>query len=55
MSREEINDIKEERDCGKCVWRSEHGCTVWDCDYISRQTLHAWLEEHPEMKEIRNG
>lgn len=50
MTNVEINDIKDERDCGSCVWRSEHGCTVWDCDYISRKTLHQWLEQHPEIR-----
>ena len=50
-----MNGDEKDRDCGNCVWRSEAGCTVWDCEYISRQTLHSWLEEHPEMKERRDG
>ena len=25
-----------DRDCPNCIWHSENGCTVWDCDFISR-------------------
>lgn len=28
-----------ERPCRDCVWHSEDGCFVWDCDPITRQEL----------------
>lgn len=50
MSNEEANDIIDERDCNKCVWRSEAGCTVWSCDYLSRHELHQILDAHPGLR-----
>lgn len=29
-------DGATDRDCPNCIWHSENGCTVWDCDFISR-------------------
>ena len=28
-----------ERPCRDCVWHSEDGCFIWDCDPITRQEL----------------
>lgn len=50
MTEEDTNDIRQERDCKTCVWRSEDGCHSWDCDYISYHTLHQYIEQHPEIR-----
>lgn len=41
---------EKDRDCGKCVWRNEFGCTVWDCEYLSRETLYQILKDNPELR-----
>ena len=50
MSKDEVNDTVDKRDCGKCVWRAELGCSVWSCDYLSRSELHKILEENPQLR-----
>lgn len=29
-------DGATDRDFPNCIWHSADGCTVWDCDFISR-------------------
>ena len=29
-------DGATDRDCPNCIWHCDNGCTVWDCDFISR-------------------
>lgn len=55
MSKDEVNDIKVERDCKSCVWRNENGCHSWDCEYLSYHDLHEYIEEHPELRGKRIG
>ena len=55
MSKDEVNDIKDERDCKSCVWRSEDGCHSWECEYLSYHDLHEYIEEHPELRGKRIG
>ena len=50
MTIEETNDIKDDRDCTRCVWRGEYGCTVWSCDYMGRDELHAILRDNPGLR-----
>ena len=52
MSKDEVNDIVCERDCGKCVWRSESGCTEWDCNYMSRTELREILKANPGLRSM---
>lgn len=47
MSKEEVNDIKDNRDCKTCVWRSEDGCHSWDCEYLSYKDLYKHIKDHP--------
>lgn len=28
---------KNERPCSECIWHTEDGCLVWDCDPVTRR------------------
>lgn len=36
--------LKMERDCKHCIWRSEDGCTRWNCEYVSRKYIRDLIE-----------
>lgn len=44
--------IENDRQCWDCVWRAEDGCTVWDCEYISRSELYKATKKGLQLREL---
>lgn len=39
-----------DRPCKECIWHSEDGCWLWDCDPVTRKEAKAILKECGKLK-----
>lgn len=42
-NRSDIPYDPEGRPCEECIWHTINGCSVWDCDPITRREAHELL------------
>jgi len=43
-----------DRDCKNCIYKTDDGCTKWDCEYINRGEIVAELEKaNATIKELQ--
>ena len=40
-----------ERPCSECVWRTEDGCSSWDCEPVTRNDVRELLKEVTELRD----
>lgn len=44
-----------ERDCKNCIYKTDDGCSKWDCEYTPKDEVISVYEKYKKIVEGKDG